>query len=109
MKRIIIFSWLIVSSLTSLLCGETYRVPATSETTTLGLYTLNKQPVVKIRSGDSVSMETWSMEYFRVLVWSDGKSEPDLLTNGVDVVPNKTYTVRDDLLVPAVLMAGTGC
>lgn len=40
--------------------GETFRVPATSETTTLGLFILNKAPTVKIRSGDTVSMETWN-------------------------------------------------
>lgn len=42
------------------LTGETYRVAATPETTTLGLFTLNKKPVVKIRSGDTVSLETWN-------------------------------------------------
>ncbi|KTC85444.1 MULTISPECIES: acetamidase/formamidase family protein [Legionella] len=44
----------------SSLLAETYRVPATSETTTLGLFTLDKTPVVKVRSGDSVSLETWN-------------------------------------------------
>lgn len=48
-------------------------------------------------------------EYFRVLVWSKGEGEPDLLTNWVDVVPNKTYTLKTDHLVPSVLMLGTGC
>ena len=48
-------------------------------------------------------------EYFRVLVWSEGKGEPDLLTNWVDIVPNKTYTLKSDYLVPAVLMPGAGC
>lgn len=48
-------------------------------------------------------------EYFRVLVWSTGEGEPDLLTNWVDVVPNKTYSLTTDHLVPAVLMSGTGC
>jgi acetamidase/formamidase len=42
------------------LFGETYRVPATAETVTLGLFTLNQAPVVKIRSGDMVSLETWN-------------------------------------------------
>ncbi|OGN62131.1 MAG: acetamidase [Chlamydiae bacterium RIFCSPHIGHO2_12_FULL_49_11] len=42
------------------LVGETFRVPATSETTTLGLFTVNKPPVVKIHSGDTVSLETWN-------------------------------------------------
>ncbi len=40
--------------------GETYNVPATPETTTLGLFTLNKPPVIKVRSGDTVSLETWN-------------------------------------------------
>lgn len=48
-------------------------------------------------------------QYFRVVVWSTGKKFPDLLTNWVDIVPNKTYVLNPDLLVPAVLMSGTGC
>lgn len=48
-------------------------------------------------------------EHFRVLVWSTGEGEPDLLTNWVDIVPNKTYTLKTDHLVPSVLMLGTGC
>ena len=48
-------------------------------------------------------------EYFRVLAWSKAEGEPNLVTNWVEVVPNKTYTVKADHLVPAVLMAGTGC
>ncbi len=48
-------------------------------------------------------------EYFRVLAWSKDQEDPDLLTNWVDVVPNKTYTLQADHLVPLVLMAGTGC
>jgi len=47
-------------SLGVFLQGETYKVPATSETVTLGLYTLNKKPVIKVKSGDSVSLETWN-------------------------------------------------
>lgn len=50
-----------------------------------------------------------SAEFFRVLVWTKGKGDPDLHTNWVDIVPNKTYTLTDDLLVPCVLMPGTGC
>ena len=60
LNRIQIFSLLIVILHASFLMGETYRVPATSETTTLGLFTLNKPPVVKIHSGDTVSIETWN-------------------------------------------------
>lgn len=48
-------------------------------------------------------------EYFRILVWSKGEGEPDMVTNWVDVVPNKNYCVKGDHLVPAVLMSGTGC
>lgn len=48
-------------------------------------------------------------EYFRVLVWLKGEGDPDFLTNWVDIVPNKTYTLKPDHLVPSVLMAGTGC
>lgn len=45
---------------TACLMGETYKVPATAETTTLGLFTLSKTPVVKVKSGDIVSLETWN-------------------------------------------------
>src|SRR5271156_4463817 len=48
-------------------------------------------------------------EYFRVLVWSQGEMNPDLLTNWVDIVSNKTYMLKADQLVPSVLMLGTGC
>lgn len=48
-------------------------------------------------------------EYFRVLVWSSEEKEPDLLTNWVDVVPNKKYPLKQEHLVPSVLMSGTGC
>lgn len=48
-------------------------------------------------------------EYFRVVVWSKGEGNPDLLTNWVDIVPNKTYTLKEEHLVPSVLMIGMGC
>ncbi len=50
----------ILIALASSLSGESYRVPATNQTTTLGLFTLNMTPVVKIQSGDTVSLETWN-------------------------------------------------
>lgn len=51
-----------------------------------------------------------NMEYFRVLVWSkDIKVRPDLLTNWVDITPNKIYTLNEDQLTPLALMAGMGC
>lgn len=48
-------------------------------------------------------------EYFRVLIWTSGKGDPDYLSNWVDIVPSKTYTIGDDDLSPAVLMSGMGC
>ena len=48
-------------------------------------------------------------EFFRVVVWSKGQGDPDLLTNWVEIVPKKTYTLEADHLVPSVLMIGTGC
>lgn len=47
--------------------------------------------------------------YFRVVVWSTGKKQPDLLTNWVDIVPNKTYIVNQDQLASAILVSGAGC
>ena len=44
----------------SCLFCETYSVPATEKTTTLGLFTLAKEPVVKVKSGDIVSLGTWN-------------------------------------------------
>lgn len=48
-------------------------------------------------------------EYFRVLAWSKGESEPDFHTNWVEIIPNKSYTLEADQLVPTVLMSGMGC
>lgn len=42
------------------LWAEEYKVPATQETTTLGLFELNKPPVVRVHSGDIVTLETWN-------------------------------------------------
>jgi acetamidase/formamidase len=53
-------TFLIATLHVSLLMGEAYKVPATSDTTTLGLFTLSKPPVVKVRSGDTVALETWN-------------------------------------------------
>ncbi|MDP1602132.1 MAG: hypothetical protein Q8M03_02615 [Legionella sp.] len=47
--------------------------------------------------------------YFRVVVWSTDKKEPDFLTNWIDIVANKSYTLNQDQLIPAVLMSGSGC
>lgn len=47
--------------------------------------------------------------YFRVVIWKKNEKEPDLMTNWVDIQPKKIYTLKDDHLIPAVLMAGMGC
>ena len=48
-------------------------------------------------------------QHFRVLVWTKAQEQPDLHTNWVDVVPNKTYTLKQDQLVPIALIHGSGC
>jgi hypothetical protein len=48
-------------------------------------------------------------EYFRIVIWKKNGKEPDLLTNWVDIQPHKTYTLKNNQLIPAVLMAGMGC
>lgn len=40
--------------------AKNYDIPATNETTTLGLFDLKKPPVIKVKSGDIVSLGTWN-------------------------------------------------
>lgn len=47
--------------------------------------------------------------YFRIIAWSKGDGEPDFHTNWVEIIPNKTYILETDHLVPSVLMQGMGC
>lgn len=58
-KRILLFLCAATLHL-CILSAETFRVQAAPNTTTLGLYVLNKPPVVKVQSGDIVSIETWN-------------------------------------------------
>lgn len=44
----------------SFVMAKTYFVPATPKTTNLGLFSLTQPPVVKVRSGDTVTLETWN-------------------------------------------------
>lgn len=60
LKKIRVISLLAATLHTAFVMGETYKVPATQETTTLGLFNLNKSPVIKVHSGDTVSLETWN-------------------------------------------------
>lgn len=59
-NKIPFFSYLLVASIAAPLIAKNYRVDATDETVTLGLFTIDKNPVVKIKSGDTVSLETWN-------------------------------------------------
>lgn len=56
----------------------------------------------------SVEIPT-TAKYFRILVWSKGVEEPDFLTNWVDIVPRKNYTLNKEHLIPFVLLSGMGC
>lgn len=49
-------------------------------------------------------------QYFRVLAWSsiDGH-EPDFVTNWVDIVPDKTYILKQEHLISIRLATGIGC
>lgn len=58
LKKIRTVSFLVATLHASFVIGETYNVPATDNTITLGLFTLNQSPAIKIKSGDIVSMET---------------------------------------------------
>lgn len=60
LKKIRTASLLIATLHTSFVMGATYKVPATKDTTNLGLFSLHQSPVIKIHSGDSVSLETWN-------------------------------------------------
>jgi acetamidase/formamidase len=51
--------WILFLAAVSL-CAKTYKIAATDETVTLGLFDLNKPPVVKVQSGDTVTLETWN-------------------------------------------------
>lgn len=59
-KTILAICLFITASYIPSVMAKTYQVPATPKTTTLGLFTLNKPPVVKVHSGDIVSLETWN-------------------------------------------------
>ncbi len=71
---------------------------------------LNPETMQSLTQTGKISLKIpQKAEYFRVLAWSNGDGDPDFHTNWVDVVPNKTYTLKADHLVPSVLMSGSGC
>lgn len=71
---------------------------------------LNSRSLQALTQAGKINLEIpKNAEYFRVLVWSSGGREPDFLTNWVDIIPKKTYTLNKDQLTPLALMSGMGC
>lgn len=71
---------------------------------------LNQGTIQSIIQAGKVSLSIpKNATYFRVLLWSKGNGTPDYLTNWVEAIPNKTYTLTTEHLVPTVLMIGMGC
>jgi len=60
LKQLRTASLVIATLHASFAVGETYKIPATKDTTNLGLFSLNQPPVIKVHSGDSVTLETWN-------------------------------------------------
>lgn len=48
-------------------------------------------------------------KYFRILIWTEGKSESTYVTSWVPVVSDKTYILEEKDLYFSVLNAGSGC
>lgn len=59
-KKIRVVCLLLVAFHASSVMAKSYYVPANSKTVTLGLFTLNQPPAVKVKSGDIVTLETWN-------------------------------------------------
>lgn len=73
-------------------------------------YKFNTSSIQDIAQSGKVNLKIpEKAEYFRILSWSKEQKDPDYITNWVDIIPNKTYTLKPDQLVPTVLMLGTGC
>lgn len=71
---------------------------------------LNLEKVQILKQSGKVKLTIpHNAEYFRLLVWSNGEGQPDLITNWVEVVSSKTYLLKQDHLTPSILMLGTGC
>jgi hypothetical protein len=47
--------------------------------------------------------------YFRVLIWDAVQDLPEYLTNWIEFVPGKTYHLKQEHLIPVLLMPGMGC
>lgn len=47
--------------------------------------------------------------YFRVLIWNSAQKYPEFLTNWVELVPGKSYLLKEEHLTPLLLLNGMGC
>jgi hypothetical protein len=65
------------------------------------LYSI-KKPYSKITIPPNAS-------YFRVLAWETSSNTPELLTNWVEIIPGKTYELKDEHLTSSLLLNGMGC
>lgn len=71
---------------------------------------LSAQKLQPLKQSGKVSVTIpKNAEYFRVLIWSQGGKDPDFHTNWVNIVSDKTYQLKQDHLIPTVLISGTGC
>ncbi|KTD11818.1 hypothetical protein Lgra_1276 [Legionella gratiana] len=72
--------------------------------------TLNSNSLTMLTQKGKIQLTSpKNARYFRLVVWSSGNHEPDLFTNWVDIISNKTYVVNQNQLVHKRLMAGSGC
>ncbi|KTC91277.1 hypothetical protein OQJ15_14700 [Fluoribacter dumoffii] len=72
--------------------------------------TLHSSSLTMLRQNDKIYLKSpKNARYFRIIVWLNDKQQPDLLTNWVDIIPDKTYVVNQNQLVPRALMVGAGC
>ena len=71
---------------------------------------LNPDSLQALPKGGKINLNSpQKAAYFRVIIWKNGTGDPDFLTNWVDIVPNKIYTLNKEHLIPLVLMQGMGC
>ena len=50
-----------------------------------------------------------SANYFRICVWGNDQTTPEYVTSWILIVPDKSYTLKQNNLYPAVLSSGSGC
>lgn len=81
---------------------ENNTTPSTLSIDSKMLQSLNQKGVLELTTPDRA-------QYFRILLWSPLKKQPDLLTHWVTLIPNKKYTVMNAHLMPLIMLSGLGC